>query len=86
MDFAVDSNGHEFVCVDVFELHNLVAVAGQLSPAARLVGILLDGLVLVTVNLEGDGAKAMSAGATYWHALAGEVDPVAVHQLLSDGG
>src|SRR5215469_14407393 len=83
--FAVDRDPYELVGLDVFELHDLMAFSRQFSPAAGLVGILFDGLVLLAPQVEGNSAKTISAGAADKQALAGEVHRVAFHYLLSDG-
>lgn len=83
-DLPVDRDRYELVAFDVFELHDLAPVARKLSPTAGFLGILLDGLILAAFHTEGDGAKAVSAGAADQQPLAGEVDRVALHHLLSD--
>ena len=42
-DLSIHRNRHEFIRPDVFELHDLVAFACELSPSTGLGSILLDG-------------------------------------------
>jgi hypothetical protein len=51
-DLAIDNNRHEFITLSILELHDLMTAASQLSPSARLLQILLYGLVLVAVDTE----------------------------------
>ena len=60
--------------------------ASELSPAARLIGILFDGGVSVPVNREGNGAEVMSAGTAHGNPKAVEFDDVGGHDLGGDRG
>jgi hypothetical protein len=49
-DLAIDNNCREFIALGILELHHLMAAARKLAPSARLLRVLLDGLVFVPVN------------------------------------
>src|SRR5271157_2722882 len=51
-NFAIHHNRHEPVIFCVLELHDLTTAASQLSPSARFLRILLNGLVFVSFDCE----------------------------------
>lgn len=85
LDFAIDRDGDEAVSGDVLELDNLMTGAGELSPAAGLVGVLFDGGVLVSVNGEGNGTEALGGGAADGDGVALEGDGIGGHHLGGNG-
>jgi hypothetical protein len=76
---------NEAVGLSVLELHDLVTIAGELAPAARLIGVLLDGFVVAVVHLEADTSQSPGAGAPHAEALATDFHIIAGQQLRSDG-
>jgi len=76
---------NEVVGLSLLELHDLVTIAGELAPAARLVGVLLDGFVVAVVHLEADTSQPPGAGTPHVESLASDFHIIAGQQLRSDG-
>jgi len=85
LDFLVDCDCYVFLRDEVAELDDSLSVAGQLSPAAGLLGILLDGLVFLAVEEEAGGAQALAAGASDTEFASVDFDLGAGHELFGDG-
>lgn len=68
----------------VQKLDDLTSFPGELPPAAGLFWILLDRVVFATIHVEGDPAKALSAGAAYGNGLVPDLYLCSGHHLLRD--
>jgi len=53
-DLPINHDCHKFVGSHVFELHDLMPLPRQLSPATRLLGVLFDGLILLPIHGESE--------------------------------
>jgi|HubBroStandDraft_2_1064218.scaffolds.fasta_scaffold38772_2 hypothetical protein len=63
MNFLIYRDGNVFVGQQIPELHDALSLPRQLSPAARLLRILLNGLVFAAGSYETHGSEALAAGA-----------------------
>ena len=61
---------YELVFFVIFELNDPMAGASKLSPAARLVRVLLDSGISAIIHRELDGFKALTASAANGNGLA----------------
>ncbi len=84
-DLAINNDRYEPVAFCVLELHDLMTAASQLSPSARFLRILLDGLVLVILNTECDGFQMLSTCAADGRGYARLANPeYLAHQFRGD--
>src|ERR1700685_1605998 len=63
MNFLSYRDANVFVGQQIQELHDALSLPRQLSPAARLLRILLNGLVFAAGSYETHGSEALAAGA-----------------------
>ena len=63
----------------------MVSFAGELAPAAGLLGILFDGVILASVHLEAKTLQAVAAGSLYRKAVPFDRHLLARQHLPGDG-
>jgi hypothetical protein len=83
--FAIDRYRNKLVREPILELHNRMAFPSELSPAARLIWILFDGLVLAAVHLELHCLQSLRTGAFDGRGRSFKSDLAFVFHLLRDG-
>src|SRR5262249_1638810 len=79
--FSVHRDCDKPINLYVLELHDLVSAAGELSPATRFFGILLDSLILAPLDRKGDGPETLCARAANRLGMARNRYLRAAHQL-----
>jgi hypothetical protein len=83
-DFSINDHCYESVYSAVLKLHHLTPFSCQLSPSARLLGILLDGLKLPPVHRERQRPESIFARVTDGQRLSVHINCIAAHHLLRD--
>jgi len=57
---TINRHSNKSACLRVFELHDRMAASCQLSPPARHLGILLNRLILMLIDLKGHRSEPMA--------------------------
>ncbi len=83
-DLAIDNSRYKFVMFRIFELHNLMTAPRQLPPAARLVRVLFDRLIVVPSDSERHGSQVLPTRRSDEYGLTIHTHSGARHQLGSN--
>ena len=83
-DLAIDHDSHEFVALRVLDLDDLMTAAGQLSPSARLLGVLLDCLVCMPINSKCCDSQPLTTCSPDGYGLTVHAYGCTRHQLSRD--
>jgi hypothetical protein len=82
--FSIHRNGNKFVQFRLFELNHPMPFPCQLPPTARLLWVLLNGLIFPSIDLERYRPEAMGTSPANRYPLSVYLDGFAFHHLLRD--